>query len=147
VKNIFFVLSMLFTTSIFAQMGMEKDFERCLKKLNLTQEQSIKMEEHRKKHRDSMKGVREKMDKLHEEFQTAIKGDASDKDLKKKFDEIQNFKNEMDQKRFEGMLEIRKILSVEQRLQMHEYMKKKFKRGGNGKKGNRSPTHGMGGLY
>ncbi|MCP5468357.1 MAG: Spy/CpxP family protein refolding chaperone [Deltaproteobacteria bacterium] len=61
--------------------------------------------------RESREKMRESRKSLHD----AMRSDASEAELRKKFNEMQKMKQEMHQKHFEKMLKLRSILTPEQR--------------------------------
>lgn len=109
-----------------------------MKELNLTPEQKEKLKAIRSQNKGDRKENRQEMKKLREELETAMRGSASDSELKSKFEAIQKKQQEFAKERFEHVLAIRAILTPEQRA--------KFKGMGPGM-GHGGMGPGMGGKH
>lgn len=108
------------------------------KELNLTEAQKAQVQEIKKKTKDSMKEhrakIKEAMADLSKSLKNPTKGDSYRQELKNKFNEVQNLRNEMMARRFDTALEIREILTPEQ-IQKFQAMDHGMKKGGrHGKK-------------
>ncbi|MEZ4750297.1 MAG: Spy/CpxP family protein refolding chaperone [Bdellovibrionota bacterium] len=92
---------------------------RMLKDLDLTKEQREKVQALRKANRDKSKAIRAKMkDARKAMFEKMKDAKASDADIRKTFEVVSGYRNEMQRLHFEETLEIRKILTPEQRVKL-----------------------------
>lgn len=87
-----------------------------LQELNLSDEQKVKMKELRSKHHATMQSHKSSMKSAREDFKSAIDRNASDDELSQKFKTLHDLKSKMAELRFEQMLEIRGILTDEQKV-------------------------------
>lgn len=122
------ILGVLLSTALllpageaFARKGGD-GMKRMAKEMNLTAEQKEKFQELRKegreedkKHRDAMKAAREDLEK-------ALRGNASEKELREKFAKLEKLQSEFAKFRFEKILSIRAILTPEQRAKFRGMM-------------------------
>ncbi len=117
-----FLVPTHFSANAFAEdddsWGMDADdFHR---DLGLSDEQREKM----RKLRESAKAEKESMRKAHKEqrdaFKDLMKSDKSSSELRKAFQALQESKNKMATARFEHRLQVRDILTPEQRKKMAE---------------------------
>ncbi len=83
--------------------------------LDLTKEQKSQLKEMREKNREQHRARREAMDAAREEMEQALKSDASDKQLREKFEKLEKLQSEFAKERFDHILAIRAILTPEQR--------------------------------
>ncbi|MDJ0509610.1 MAG: Spy/CpxP family protein refolding chaperone [Crocosphaera sp.] len=93
--------------------------------LNLSDEQMQQLSAIRKKYRPQMQQLREQMRSKGEEISQMMQGNASENDLRNKHQEIINLRQQMGNLRFESMLEMRKVLNLEQRQQFVQLMQKR----------------------
>lgn len=100
-----------------------------LSKLDLTPEQQEALTKLRKEKKSLTKSLREQKKSLHEKLETAFKSDAADDALKSLHQELAAVKAQLDAVRFGNLLEIRKVLTPEQRAKFQELKVKKGKRG------------------
>ena len=86
-----------------------------MKELNLTQEQRQKMRELRQQHRAGMKGLRSQMRQARESMKKAFQENSSEGQLRTLHNKLMDLQKSVATKRFENLLEVRKILTPEQR--------------------------------
>lgn len=96
-------------------MGM-----RGLEELNLTTEQSSRIQAIQQQSRTAGEGLHQQLQQAHEEMRSLMSGNASATQLRQKHQQLQTLKQQLDDQRFETMLEIREVLTAEQRAQMAE---------------------------
>lgn len=86
--------------------------------LNEDQQETVKamLEEHR----EEMKGLRDEMDSLREELQELVMADASETELDAKIDEIGALRTEIMKKEVHFRVEVRNLLTDEQKSQLEE---------------------------
>lgn len=93
--------------------------------LNLTDEQMQQLSTIRQKYRPQMQQLREQMRTKGEELSQMMQGNASENDLRNKHQEIISLRRQMGNLRFESMLEMRKVLTPEQRQQFVQLMQER----------------------
>lgn len=105
-----------------------------MKELNLSEEQREKIRSIRKAIKPQMKALKKESRELRKGLQEALRSEASESDLRSKFQALQNKKSAIASLRFDQMLKIRANLTPEQR--------KKFKmKSGDGHRGKREKRH------
>lgn len=97
---------------------------KILQQLDLTDEQKAKVKELRTKKKDKGQGKAnvEEVRKLREELKEKYASDASDSEVRKIHDKIDSLRSSKSDVRFERMMELRSILTVEQRKKLQELM-------------------------
>lgn len=125
------LISAMCLTSAFARPGMGEGkgkgkFKQMIQELNLTEEQITKIKEHRKENKGDMKGGREEMKKLREEFQAAFVNGASDSELTSLNGKLKSLKDQKAEARLKKMIFFKNILTKEQRESFLN-SRKKFK--------------------
>lgn len=130
--NLLMTLSLLvlMPTVVFAHKGGHHKgdhFEKMMEELNLTDAQKKQMDV-LKANKAFGKEDRKKMKELREKFFAALKGSATDAELTKIHLEMKTMKDKKDESRFKHMLEVRKILTAEQKAKFHEVREKKMKK-------------------
>lgn len=115
-----------------------------MKELNLTAEQKQKMQELRSGDREKMQNKRKEMQAARDALDAAMKGNASEKEIWGKFDDLQKVQAKFAKERFEKVMEIRSLLTPEQRAKFRGSMgkgmgegKDREHRGKNGRRGAR----------
>ena len=106
--------------------GMKKVLEQ----LNLTPEQSQQIEAiHERFHSDN-ETLFQQMRTNHQQLRSLLASDASEEQLRQQHQNIQGLRQQLGNNRFETMLQVREILTPEQRTQMAELMEQKRGRRG-----------------
>ena len=106
----------------------EGRLERMAAELALTAEQQEKMKTIHEKYEGAHSAMKEKIHAAHQSLDEALRTDASEDVLRQKFSAIEDLKAEAGKQRFEKVLEVRKVLTAEQRLKFHEIMQKRHRR-------------------
>ena len=91
--------------------------------LNLSEEQSQKIKAIRKSQKSERKVLRKELQEMREKLETALQGKQTDDELRALFKQVESSKLKKRQLHFETMLQIRNILSEEQRLKFNELRK------------------------
>lgn len=112
-----------------------------MKKLDLSEEQRSKVKEIRQAGKAKRQELRAKVNEAQEAFQAAQKSDASRSEILSKFDELSALKAQMGRLRIEGMLDIREILTPEQRAKAQSALEKRREKRGEKRKGRRHSRH------
>lgn len=90
--------------------------------LNLTDAQKTKMKELRKRNKDSVKALRDAMHAKHEALKALLVGDASIDKIRAAHSDVQDTRRKLDDLQFDAMLEIRTLMTPEQRKQFGNAM-------------------------
>ncbi len=106
-----------------------------MKDLDLTDDQKAKINDIHKKARDQVKGLREQMRAKHDALKALIVGDSTPEAIRAAHAEAQDVRRKLDDLHFESTLEIRGILTAEQRKKFGESMGP----GGRGPRGRGGP--------
>ena len=113
------------------RMGGHGGMKKVLEQLNLTPEQSQKIDAiHEQFHSDN-ETLYQEMRTNHQEMRSLLASDASQEELRQQHQKIQGLRQQLGTNRFETMLQVREILTPEQRTQMAELMKQQRGRRGN----------------
>lgn len=110
---------------------------RVLEQLNLTSEQQQQIDNIREQRKASSENLREQFQAAREEMRSLQASNASAAQLRQQRQEMEQIKEQLEDQRFEAMLEIREILTPEQRAQLAE-IRPEGQRQGRGFRGNRS---------
>ena len=102
--------------------GKRGGFKKVLEQLNLSSEQSTQIEAIHNSKKQESETLREQVKAQKEAMRDLFASDASDSELQQQHQEIQNLKQQIGTNRFEGMLEIRAVLTPEQKAQLTELM-------------------------
>ena len=96
--------------------------ERMLQQLNLTDEQSQQIETIKEQSQTAARELKEQLQTQRQEMQTLMKSDAAKEEIREQHQVAQSLRQQLENERFETMLEIRDILTQEQRAAMAELM-------------------------
>ncbi|MGK7899272.1 MAG: Spy/CpxP family protein refolding chaperone [Xenococcus sp. (in: cyanobacteria)] len=107
--------------------GMQKFLEQ----LDLTTEQSQKIDAIQEQFQSDNETLFQEMRTNHQEMRSLLASDASDQQLRQQHQKIQDLRQQLGTNRFETMLQVREILTPEQRAQMAELMEQHRGRRGN----------------
>lgn len=120
-----------------AQMGQRQGGERQGKerrggergefmgKLNLTTEQQQQMQSIRTKYQPQMDGIRQEMRTEREKLRQMMTNNSSSDNLRSQHNKIASLNQKMGDVRFQSMLEMREVLTTEQRQQWNQMMDEK----------------------
>ena len=110
-----------------AQMGQpRKDKgEKLTEKLNLTPEQQQQMQTIRTKYQPQMDTIKEQMRTEKERLRQMMTNNDSNNNLRSQHQKIASLNQQMADLRFQSMLEMREVLSPEQRQQWSQMMEEK----------------------
>ena len=105
--------------------------KQVLEQLNLTPEQSQQIEAiHERFHSDN-ETLYQEMRTNHQQLRSLLASDASEEQLRQQHQNIQGLRQQLGNNRFETMLQVREILTPEQRTQMAELMEQQRARRSN----------------
>lgn len=88
--------------------------------LNLTEEQKNKITEIRQKYREQMSQNQQSLRSAQQEFSQMLSGSTSDSEIRSKHQEISKLRQTLDDLNLQSMLEIRSVLTPEQRAQLNQ---------------------------
>lgn len=103
----------------------EGDDNRFWSKLNLSAEQKNQMQTIRKKYQPETSSLRDQIETEREKLDKMMQSNESDSNLRAQHGKIVNLDEKMHNLRFESMLEMRKVLTTEQRQQFSLLMEEK----------------------
>lgn len=112
------------------RMGRGGGMEKMLEPLNLSDEQSQQIEAIKKQSSTDNETLHQEMQANHETMKSLLTGEASVEQLREQHQKMQALRQQLDDNRFETMLQIRAVLTPEQRTQMAELMAQKRERRG-----------------
>ena len=101
-----------------------------LKDLNLSTEQVEKIQVIRRQYKDRMGQQRQAMRQAQQELRDLMAGDASDEQIRQKYSQVRDLRQQFADAQFNSMLETRKVLNAEQRRKFADRMqdsREKFK--------------------
>jgi Spy/CpxP family protein refolding chaperone len=96
----------------------DQRIERMLQQLDLTPEQEAQITTIREESRDESEALKQKMRTNQQQMKSLLANDASSEELRQQHRQIQNLAQQIGDRRFEAMLQIREVLTPEQRAQM-----------------------------
>ncbi len=99
-----------------------------LRELNLSADQMTKIQQIRTRYRDELKNDREAARQAQQELRTLMAGTANDDQIREKYRQVKDLRAKAADAQFNSMLEIRNVLSPEQRQKFADRMEKQ--RGG-----------------
>lgn len=112
------------------RMGRGEGMSKMLEQLNLTPEQSEQIETIKTESRAQNDALHQDMETIREEMRSLLASDASVEQLREQHQRMQEVHQKLSDNRFETMLQIREVLTPEQRSQMADLMSEKRTRRG-----------------
>ena len=100
--------------------GKGDGIKKLLQQLDLTPEQSQKIEAIHQQFHTENETLYQEMQANHQQMRSLLASDASSEQLRQQHQKIQDLHQQLGGKRFESMLQVREILTPEQRAQMAE---------------------------
>lgn len=100
--------------------GMRGGIDRLSQQLDLTSEQSEQIEAIQEQSETENQALFEQLQTNRQQMQSLLTSDAARQQLQANHQQEQNLRQELSNNRFETMLEIREVLTPEQRTQMAE---------------------------
>ena len=94
--------------------------ERLSQELDLTPDQEAQIRTIFEGARADTAGGREELKAAREELKALLAGNASEAELRQQHDAIQSLREELGDRRFEGILDVREVLTPEQRTRLTE---------------------------
>ncbi len=109
---------------------LQDPMNKLFRQLDLTSEQSSTIATITEKSRSENATIHQELEQNRQQFSTLLGTDASSEELQIQHENIQNLHRQLSDNRFKTMLEIREILTPEQRTQLAELMKAREARNG-----------------
>ncbi|EAW36676.1 Spy/CpxP family protein refolding chaperone [Lyngbya sp. PCC 8106] len=103
----------------------DDDTEELLEQLNATPEQKQKMEDIRAKYQAQISQHKQQVRQTQQQLQELLSTNASESQIRQKYDELSRLKQEMSKLQFEIILQVREVLTPEQRRQFAEIMEQR----------------------
>ncbi|MFT6630551.1 MAG: protein CpxP [Bacteriovoracaceae bacterium] len=116
--------------------GEGKGFSKILKQLDLSDDQKVKLKELRKAKKSAGKSDHGELKKLREEMKSKFASSASESEIRALHNKIKTMRHAKGDERFSRVMEIRNILTVEQRKQFQSLQEER-----RGKKGKKKRDH------
>lgn len=98
---------------------------RIMEQLNLSEEQTQELASIRQKYQPQIEPLMEQMRANRQEMQQMMTGNASPSDIRSKHQEISQIRQQLDNLRFESLLEMRQVLTPEQRQEFAQLMEER----------------------
>ncbi|HIK12743.1 MAG TPA: periplasmic heavy metal sensor [Oscillatoriaceae cyanobacterium M33_DOE_052] len=117
-------------------MGGGMGGDRLLQQLNLSQEQLQQIENIRTQYQSQFQTQMEQMQQTREQMGNLLASDASEGDLRNQHNKMTQLHQKMAELHFNQMMEIRRVLTAEQRRQWAQLMQQRGPGGGRGSQGN-----------
>ncbi|MEL4894032.1 Spy/CpxP family protein refolding chaperone [Crocosphaera sp. Alani8] len=105
--------------------GRDAQFQQVL---NLSDAQMQQLGAVRQKYRPQMQRLREQMQVKAQELNQMMQGNVSENELRRKHNEIVSVRQQMGNLRFESMLEMRNVLTTEQRQKLAQLLQQRRQR-------------------
>ncbi len=96
--------------------------------LNLSDEQMQKLNEIQQNYRPQIQELAKQIQATYQEFNQMMQGNASEDEVRSKHKELAGLRQKMEDIRFESMLEMRTILTEEQRQKFAQFMQQRRQR-------------------
>lgn len=119
----------LMPTALEAKPPLKYGFERLearkgrlIEELNLSFAQQQQLEAIRQQRQLEMQSLKQRVRDLRQEMEQLMASNASQDQLRSKFQQVQALKNQIAEARFEQMLAMREVLTPEQRAKFNELM-------------------------
>ncbi len=107
-------------TTIISQRPSERrqKIERMMQQLDLTPEQTQQINTIREQSRSEYEALKPEIRANQQQMQSLLASDASNRELRQQYQQMQRLYQQMGDRRFETMLQIREVLTPEQRAKM-----------------------------
>lgn len=120
--------------------------QKWLEELQLTEEQKTQIKDLREKHEAEMESYKSEIKSAQDEFKSSIQSNATDEVLREKFQNVQTLKSKIGTLRFEQMLQIRSLLTEEQKAKfkgLQHKMRQRKQHSGKGFRGRDGKGSGL----
>lgn len=124
------------------QAPRQRGKEGLFQQLNLSQTQMQQMQQIRAKYKDQLNQQRQAVRQARQELTNLMAGSASADQIRAKHRQMTELRGRMEETQFNSMLEMREILTPEQRTKLSQLMQQR--RGMRGKHGDHKQQHSFG---
>ncbi len=114
-----------------------QDPEGWLRNLNLTPEQAQKVRSIRNQHKDTLTQQRQALGQAQRQLREMMTSEASVEQVRQQYAQVKTLREQLADTQFNGLLETREVLTVEQRRRFADQMKQRRGRRGGGEWGSR----------
>ena len=104
--------------------------QKLLEQLDLSSEQSQQIETIQQQARTDAEPLREELQQAREQMRSLMVADTNSDELRQQYQQLQTLHQQLGTQRFETMLQVREVLTPEQRSQMTELMEQRRGRRG-----------------
>ena len=105
--------------------GRGQRWERMMEELDLTSAQREEIKDIREKYSSEYPAFKEEIKANRQKMQSLLASDASKSELRRQHQQMQSLRQKMGDRIFEAMLEMREVLTSEQRTKMAELIKER----------------------
>lgn len=99
---------------------------RIIEQLNLSQDQQQRMAAIRQRYQSQLQPIQEQVQTVRTEMRSMMSGTATNDEIRAKHQEMRQLRQEIGNLRFESLLEMREVLTPEQRNQFGELMENRY---------------------
>lgn len=99
-----------------------RGMDKLLENIDLTTEQSESIAAIREQSKETAENLHEQLETQHQEMKSLMTGDADTEAIRQQYRETQLLREQLSDNRFETMLQIRELLTPEQRAEVAELM-------------------------
>ncbi len=110
--------------------GGRQRWGRMMEELNLTSAQKAEIKSIREKYSSEYPDFKEEIQASRQKMQSLLANNASNGELRQQYEQMQRLRQKMGDRRFEAMLEMREVLTSEQRTKMAQLIKERGEYGG-----------------
>lgn len=112
------------------RMDRGNRMEKLLQQLDLTSEQSQQIEAIQEQLSSENEALWQQMEDNRQQMETLLSNNASNEELRQRYQQLQSLRQQLSDNRFENMLQVRDVLTPEQREQMTQIMEQNRERRG-----------------
>lgn len=113
------------------RMGRGNRMEKLLQQIDLSSEQSQQIEAIQEQFRSENEPLWQEMQANKQQMGNLLSSDASNEELRQQYQQLQSLRQQLSDNRFENMLQVRDVLTPEQRSELAQIMEqRRGRRGG-----------------
>lgn len=114
------------------RMGRGNRMEQLLQQLDLSSEQSQQIEAIQEQFRSENEALWQEIQANKQQMGNLLSSDASNEELRQQYQQLQSLRQQLSDNRFENMLQVRDVLTPEQRNELAQIMEQRRGRRGGG---------------
>jgi len=104
------------------------DGDKIIERLNLSPQQKQRIQAIRQNYQNRLEQSKQSLRQIRQELGQMMSGDASENVIRQKFQQLQQRQQEVNQLRFDSMLEMREVLEPSQRQELAEILRGRRRR-------------------